>query len=253
MNYITIILSIAGIAGIITLIIWNHLVSIVIVHQHHAALLFRHGKLLRQLTAGRHRLFGSGHQVITYDTRWTDMAVLGQEFLTADKAGIKVSANVRYRITNALRFNESAESPLTILYVSAQLALRDAVGGRDLEKVLDRGTSLTKELTDALQSDAEALGLEVQTVAIKDLTVSGDIRRVYTEALTARQQSLITLEKARAEAAAMRTLANGARVFETHPALLQLKFLQTLERAEGGIAQPLALGTAGQWLDFLRK
>jgi regulator of protease activity HflC (stomatin/prohibitin superfamily) len=134
-----------------------------------------------------------------------------------------------------------------------QIALRDAIGGQELDAIIDRKTDLSAPLVARVQPLAERLGLALDGVYVKDIVVGGDLRKVFTEALTARQQSLIVLEKARAEAAAIRTLANAARVFETHPALLQLKFLQAIEKADGGIAQPLALGTAGHWLDFLKK
>lgn len=239
--------------GVTVRILWNSWITTAIVHQHEAVLLFRHGKLVRQLDAGRHRIFGTGHELKRFDTRWSDLALQGQEFLTGDKASVKVSGFVRYRIGNATAFHASADQPASALYLSVQLALREVIGGQAMETVLDRSTSLTADLTDRVLPTAEKLGIEIDTVAVKDLVLTGELRRVFTDALTVKQQSLISLEKARAEAAAMRTLANGARVLEAHPALLQLKFLEALQSADGGIAQPLALGSAGHWLDFLKK
>lgn len=251
-HYIIILLELIAL-GVFVRFFWAYFVTTIVVRQHEAVLLFRHGKLINQLVAGRHRLFGDGYEVERFDSRWTDMALQGQEFLTADKASVKVSGFVRYRIADAKAYQASAEMPASSLYLSVQLALREAIGGQDLEAVLDRKTILSKSLVELVQPAAEKLGVVLDTVAIKDLVLTGELKRVFTDALTVKQQSLITLEKARAESAAMRTLANGARVLETHPALLQLKFLQALENADGGIAQPLALGAAGQWLDFLKK
>jgi len=247
--------SVVGIVavGIITRILWNRWVTTLIVHEHEAVLLFRHGKQIDQLVAGRHRFIGSGHDIKRFDTRWSDMALQGQEFLTSDKASVKVSGFVRYRIADATVFHAAADNPVSSLYLSVQMALREVVGGQSLEAVLDRKTALTADLAELVRPVADRLGIGIDTVAVKDLVLTGELRRVFTDALTVKQQSLISLEKARAEAAAMRTLANGARVLETHPALLQLKFLETLQSADGGIAQPLALGSAGQWLDFLKK
>ena len=248
----TIVITILIIACVVP-ILWQHCVTTVVIEQHEAALLFRHGKLVRPLAAGRHRIFGSGHEVKRFDVRRTDFQVAGQEFLTADKAGLKVSAVVEYHIVDPVTFIGAAVNPLGSLYHATQIALRDAIGGQELEAIIDRKTDLSAALLARVQPLAERLGLALDAVHVKDIIVGGDLRKVFTEALTARQQSLIVLEKARAEAAAIRTMANAARVFETHPALLQLKFLQAIEKADGGIAQPLAIGTAGQWLDFLKK
>lgn len=234
-------------------VIWQLWVTTVVIQQHEAALHFRHGVLVNSLAPGRHRIFGSGHEVRRFDIRRVDFQVAGQEFLTADKAGIKVSAVVEYRIVAPVTFIEVAADPVRSLYHVVQIALRDAIGGQELDAIIDRKTDLSAALVARVRPVAERLGLALDTIHVKDIIVGGDLRKVFTETLTARQQSLIVLEKARAEAAAIRTLANAARVFETHPALLQLKFLQAIEKADGGIAQPLALGTAGHWLDFLKK
>jgi regulator of protease activity HflC (stomatin/prohibitin superfamily) len=241
------------VTAVLAWIAWERWVTTVVIQQHEAALLFRHGKLVRPLAAGRHRIFGSGHEVQRFDVRRTDLQVAGQEFLTSDKAGLKVSAMVEYHIVDPVIFIGAAVKPLVLLYNAVQIALRDAIGGLELDAIIDRKTDLSAALTARVQPLAERLGLALDGVHVKDIVVGGDLRKVFTETLTARQQSLVVLEKARAEAAAIRTMANAARVFETHPALLQLKFLQAIEKADGGIAQPLALGTAGHWLDFLKK
>lgn len=225
----------------------------IIVRETEFALLYRYGSFIRELAAGKHRFYGTGYEMKILDRRWTDLLLHGQEFLTADKAQLRASAIVKYRISNARTFATAATEPLTSLYTSAQVALRDVIGAVEVQVALDRANELSKSLVERLVEDVAELGIELKSVAIRDLSIGGELKRVFTETLTARQQSLVTLENARAEAAAIRTLANAARVFESHPALLQLKFLQALEKADGGIAQPFALGTASHWLDFLKK
>lgn len=223
------------------------------VGEYETAVLFRHGKLLRVLEAGRHPLLGGGYSLTRLDPRWTELVLNGQEFLTADRAGVRISAVVSYRIGDPLAYLEASGCPEAVLHSAAQVALREVVGGRELAAVVDRKSGLADEITTLLKAEAAALGIEIGRAAIRDLSLAGDIRRVYTEALTARERSKITLEEARAEAAAIRTLGNAARVFENHPALLELKFLEALEKADGNLTQPLALGTANHWLGFLKK
>jgi regulator of protease activity HflC (stomatin/prohibitin superfamily) len=159
---------------------------------------------------------------------------------------------VKYRITDALLFESVSDNPAYAIYTAAQLALRDAIGALGVEDALDRGKDLSPDLTAKVVAEAAALGVEIGKVAVKDMGVGGDLKKVFADVLSARSQSLVTLEKARAEAAAIRTLSNAARVFETNPALLKLKFLQALEKSEGTYAQPYMLGNAGNWLDFLK-
>jgi regulator of protease activity HflC (stomatin/prohibitin superfamily) len=100
------------VAACLAWIAWDRWVTTVVIQQHEAALLFRHGKLVRPLAAGRHRIFGSGHEVKRFDARRTDFQVAGQEFLTADKAGLKVSAVVEYHVVDPVIFIGAAVNPL---------------------------------------------------------------------------------------------------------------------------------------------
>jgi hypothetical protein len=61
----------------------------------------------------------------------------------------------------------------------------------------------------------------------------GDLKRVFTQVVRARQEGLAALERARGESAALRSLANAASLIEGRPAMMTLRLLQVLER-DGG-------------------
>jgi len=62
----------------------------------------------------------------------------------------------------------------------------------------------------------------------------GELRKAYSEVLKAKQEGQAALERARGESAALRNLANAARLIESQPALVTLRFLQTLEASTSG-------------------
>jgi regulator of protease activity HflC (stomatin/prohibitin superfamily) len=62
----------------------------------------------------------------------------------------------------------------------------------------------------------------------------GELRKAFAEVLKARQEGQAALERARGESAALRNLANAARLIEGQPALATLRFLQTLEASGAG-------------------
>ena len=99
----------------------------------------------------------------------------------------------------------------------------------------------------------EDLGVEVDTVQVRDLMLGGDLKRVFTQVMTAKQDALAELEKARGEAAAIRVMGNAARVFERNPALLQMQFLKTLEQTGGGANNQLIMGPLDPLMSFLKK
>ena len=65
-------------------------------------------------------------------------------------------------------------------------------------------------------------------VVVKDVVLPGDLRAAYAELVIGRHRAQAQLEAARAETAALRSLANGAKLLDDHPSLAQLRLVQAL-------------------------
>jgi regulator of protease activity HflC (stomatin/prohibitin superfamily) len=100
--------------------------------------------------------------------------------------------------------------------------------------VLAHKVDFGKTLKDLVEPVAKQFGYELDTVQVRDLMIVGDLKRIFTQVMTAKQEALAGLEKARGEAAAIRVMGNAARIYEHNPALLQLQFLKTLEHTGAG-------------------
>lgn len=251
-TYIIITIILAVFAAFAAKAIWDHYSHILTVWEHETVLHFRHGKMIGVLAAGRHRLWGAGHETKRFDTRWQEQAVQGQEFLTKDKASVKVSGIVRFRVADAVKHYAASAYAWQTLYSAAQMALRDVIGGVGIEAALERNDDFGAQLKERVAPVAETLGYELDAVLIRDLMPAADLKRMLTQVMTAKQESLAGLEKARGEAAAMRVMANAARAFDKHPALLQLKFLQVLEGGAGYNNQ-LIMGSLDPYMNFLKN
>jgi regulator of protease activity HflC (stomatin/prohibitin superfamily) len=119
------------------------------------------------------------------------------------------------------------------LYLLLQLEVRRLVGESPIDGVLARRAQFGPTLLQACAEPARALGLELEAVDVKDLTLPGDLKRIFAKVVEARQEGLAALEKARGETAALRNLANAARLLEGSPALAQLRLLQHLATTSG--------------------
>src|SRR5258708_21851358 len=62
-----------------------------VIREYECGLLYRHGKFQARLEAGRHIRWGRGFALATVDLRRQIIPVAGQEVLSADNVGIKVS------------------------------------------------------------------------------------------------------------------------------------------------------------------
>ena len=76
--------------------------------------------------------------------------------------------------------------------------------------------------------------MQVHGVDLRDVMLPGELRKAFSEVLKTKQEGQAALERARGESAALRNLANAARLIEGQPALATLRFLQTLEASNAG-------------------
>ncbi|GAA4288264.1 slipin family protein [Georgenia daeguensis] len=193
----------------------------------HCALRYRHGRLDVVLGSGRHpRAWRARHVLV--DLRDQLLALAPQEVPTADGVTVKVGAVVRWSVADAVTFVEHAADPVGHTYLAAQVALREVLGGLGVEEIVRRRTVLPgADVTAATDAVARAVGIAVAEVVVKDVILPTELRAAAAELATARQRGQAVLEQARAETAALRSLANGAKLLDAHPALAQLRLVQS--------------------------
>jgi len=211
------------------------------------------GRTAATLGPGRHRLprrspadrlARRGVPAVTQvDVRRRVLLVAGQELATADVPGVRVTAAVSWEVGDPAALLSVAVDPVDELRVAVQLALRRAAAARSLEELTAARAELSAELAAAVAAGAAATGITVLAAELRDVSPPGEVRRAQLALLTARQEGLAALERARGESAALRALANGARAL-ADPALLQLRTAQVVADAGGELV--LHVGAAGR-------
>jgi regulator of protease activity HflC (stomatin/prohibitin superfamily) len=200
------------------------------VQAHERVLVYRDGVFERQLEPGRHtvrRVWRVRREAV--DLRLRQLTVSGQEIFTADGVTVRVTAVVRWQVSDARAFLEHAEAPVDLLHVALQLAVREAISRRELDELLRPGARAvaSAELADPVRAEVAELGITVHDAAIRDLALVGELRAALAETALERQRGRAALERARGEAAALRSLANSAKLLDDHPALAALRMIQT--------------------------
>lgn len=202
-------------------------------------LLFTNGRFTRVLPPGRHRYRARNARVQILDVRTRTTVVPGQELLTADGITLRLSVLAVWSIADPLAYLTGSADTEQALYAQVQLAIRDAVASSTFDQVLADRARLSVGLREATVEPLEGLGIDLTSVTVKDLMLPAELRRAATETLLARETGRADLERARAEAAALRVLANTGRLLEEHPALLRLRTIQ----AAGNLGTTLVLNT----------
>lgn len=199
----------------------------VTVPSRHAAIEYRHGAFTRVLAAGKHRApWGAKH--VAVDLRERLIEIAPQEILTSDAISVRVSAAVRLAVTDPQQWVEGAIDPTGTIYLATQVALRDALGAVSVDALIQRAAQLPMaEITAAVHGAAGTVGAQAHEVIVKDVILPPELRRAAADVATAKAKGLAQLEAARAETAALRSLANGAKLLDQHPALATLRMIQS--------------------------
>jgi regulator of protease activity HflC (stomatin/prohibitin superfamily) len=188
----------------------------------------RDGEATVVLGPGRHVVRRRAeHQLV--DLRERLDLVPTQEVLTADGVTAKVSAVFRWTVADPVAFTERLRDPVGAVYLAIQLGLRDVLAGQEAEALVRAPRSrLAEGVRDQAATAAAEVGIRLVDVVVKDVVLPGDLRAAYAELVVGRHRAQAQLEAARAETAALRSLANGAKLLDDHPSLAQLRLVQAL-------------------------
>ena len=177
------------------------------------------------------------------DIRPRFVSITGQEVLSADGVTLKVSLAANFEISDPDQAINSVKSFQEALYLELQLALREIIGAADIETVLNERHSLSAKLMEATAPKASGLGLKLISANLKDVMFPGKLKEIFAQVVNAKKEGLAALERARGETAALRNLANAAKMLEGNPHLLQLRLVQALGEPSGNT---LILGMPSQ-------
>jgi regulator of protease activity HflC (stomatin/prohibitin superfamily) len=218
-----------------------------IIYPPNIGLLYRDGRFERELEPGRYSYidFGRRRRIVQVSRAPMPMQLGEFTVVSKDQFSFKLGTAPIMEVTDARAFAESqpAIQPNPYAHLMPQLsahpALHSLAASAALEVVASHGlrdlfadprllaTEIQVRLADAIA------GAKVNSVLVTSITLPPETRRMFTEVERSKIEAEAALERARGEQAALRALANAARLVKDNPALANLRFLQTLEQAPG--------------------
>jgi len=241
------ILVVAAVAGVALAI--RQLLTRVTIYEFERGLRYRKGKFSGVLEPGQYWIYRRNTTVTRIDIRPRFVSVPGQEVLSSDSVSVRVSLAAEYAVDDPARAVNDVEDYETALYLTLQVALRKIVGEAEIDQLLEKRNEVGQRLLELASPLIQEFGLKLISVDVKDVMFPGPLKRIFSRVVEARKEGLASLERARGEQAALRNLANAARLVEGNPALMHLRLLQEISAASGntivlglpGVATPLPL------------
>src|SRR5499433_3029988 len=241
------------VVGFFLLWIWN---SLYIIKEWERGVVLRLGKLLPQAKAGGiNFVFWPIETLYKVSLRLETLDVPPQDIITHDNVSVKVNAVCYFRVVDA---NLALSQVQNYQYATSQLAqttLRSVVGQFDLDEILSQREKVNAKLQVILDQDTEPWGIKVTKVEVKQVDIPENMQRAIARQAEAERERRAKIIHADGEFEASAKLADAAKVLETQPSAIQLRYLQTL--TEIGVEKnttivfPLPIDIINKWVQAL--
>lgn len=218
---------------LIIFLIYKSVLSRETIYEYQRGLKYDKGKFEGVLEPGQYYVFRASTYIQKLDIRPSFLTVQGQEVLTLDGASVKINLVAKYEIEDPVLLVNSNANYIESLYIALQLSLRDSVSLVKVEELIENRSQISNQLLESSIDKVKEMGIKLHSAELKDVTLPGDLKKAFGDVLKAQREGMAKLEKARGETAALRNLANAAKMIENNPYIMQLRILQTLEESTG--------------------
>ena len=202
------------------------------VAEYQKGILYINKKFVKTLDAGTYYFWknSSKVEVSLIDTRLTQMNIIGQEMLSADKVSVRINFVCNFRVSDCVKIVTEINDFSDHIHVASQLALREYVGQHKLDEILENKEEMSEFVFSRLKSKESELFVEFVDAGIKDIILPGEVREIMNTVLVAEKRAQANVITRREEVASTRSLLNTAKLMDENQTLYKLKELEYVER-----------------------
>ncbi|HUH13425.1 MAG TPA: slipin family protein [Longimicrobiales bacterium] len=190
------------------------------------------------LRLGRYRgLRGPGYFAVvpildrvTYhiDQRIRTTAFGAESCLTRDTVPVNVDAIAFWIVFDAERAALEVQDYDEAVILSAQTALRDAIGKHDLAELIQSRVELGHGLKEALELKMQSWGIRVQSVEIRDVIIPPALEDAMSRQAQAERERQARIILSTAETEIASKFVEAADAYREHPAAMNLRAMNML-------------------------
>jgi len=202
--------------------------AIRIVREYERGVIFRLGRLQGAKGPGLFFLIPIIDKMVKVSLRIITFDIPPQEVITQDNVTVSVNAVVFYRVMDPNAAITEVEDFYQATNQLAQTTLRSVAGQAELDELLAERDKLNQQLQQIIDEHTDPWGIKVKAVEIKDVRIPQDMQRTIGRQAEAERERRAKIINADGEYQAAERLTEAAKVLQTQPAAIQLRYLQTL-------------------------
>jgi len=216
----------AVLVAIIFLIFFS--AAIKIVREYERLVVFRWGRLLPTPKGpGITWIIPIVDKRLLVDLRVVTAQVPRQHIVTRDNVSVDVDAVVYYKVYNPVKAITEVQNYIQATDLLSQTMLRDVLGQVELDPLLSQREELSKRIQVLLDTATEPWRIKVSSVTLRDVALPDTMVRAIAKQAEAERERRSRVIIAEGEFEASAKMTEAAKLYETAPAAMRLRELQT--------------------------
>jgi regulator of protease activity HflC (stomatin/prohibitin superfamily) len=226
--------------------------SIVIVNQYERGIILTLGTYSYTLGPGLKLVFPIIQRVIKVDIRINTIDIPKQEIITKDNVAVSINAVVYFQVLKAEDAILKVRDYTYAVSQYAQTALRDVIGGVELDQLLTDRQTISDEIQKIVDAETAPWGVDVTGIRLQDIAVPDNMKRVMAKQAEAERERRATIIRAQGELTASDNLSKAMAQLAQSGAI-SLRTLQTIENATNGTNNTVVFALPVEVLEGFKK
>lgn len=213
------------------------------IYEYQRGLLYQQGQFIKVLLAGRYRLWPwNMSKIVIIDVRRTTTHISNQKLLTSDQITVTLNLIADYEINDVKLATHAVANYSSKLHEDVQMAARQVIAGITVDELVQSRASINTQIQEMVAPLVQEYGITLHGAAVIDVILAPKVRDLLMKEVESRRVAQAMLIGAREEVAAMRALANAAKLAQDNPALLRLRELDVARSFSQNAGNTLVMG-----------
>ncbi|MBU3918621.1 slipin family protein [Patescibacteria group bacterium] len=221
-----------GIYTTIAILFFLFLSGIRIIDQYQRGVILTFGKYTSTKSPGFRWVFPLVQRMIIVDLRITTVDVPRQEAITKDNVPVGVNAVVYFRVQKPEAAVLEVEDYRYAVSQYALAALRDIIGGVELDTLLIEREKVSMEIKQMVDTETDPWGIDVTAIKMQDIELPAGMKRTMAAQAEAEREKRAIIIRSEGEVAAAENLRNAAELLASAKGGLALRTLETIDNLQ---------------------
>lgn len=224
-----------------------------IINQYERGVVLTLGKYTGTYMPGLRWILPGIQKMIKVDMRITTVDIPRQEAITKDNVPVGINTVVYFRVVRA---EDAVLKIENYSYATSQYALaamRDIVGGVELDTLLTERERIATEIKKVVDTETDPWGIDVTAIKMQDIELPAAMKRAMAAQAESEREKRAIIIKAEGEVKAAENLQKAAEILGTIPGGLSLRTLETIDKLQADPSKMIVFALPVEILEGIKS